>query len=53
MPGYASFLAVDPDTDDTVVVLTNNDEVVALELAETVVESWSAATSAVPRSTDH
>ena len=49
--GYTSFVAFDPSTGDTVVVLTNNDEVVAAELALNIIDSWSA-TSAVPSTTD-
>ena len=40
IPGYTSFAAFDPSTGDTVVVLTNNDEVVAPELALEVIDNW-------------
>ena len=52
IPGYTSFAAFDPSTGDTVVVLTNNDEVVAPELALNIIDNWSA-TSAVTSTTDH
>jgi D-alanyl-D-alanine carboxypeptidase len=52
IPGYTSFAAFDPSTGDTVVVLTNNDEVVADELARNIIEDWWAA-SAVTNTTDH
>ena len=50
--GYTSFAAFDPSTGDTVVVLTNNDEVVAPELAVNIIDNWWA-TSAVTSTTDH
>ena len=52
IPGYTSFAAFDPSTGDTVIVLTNNDEVVADELALNIIDNLSA-TSAVPSTTDH
>jgi D-alanyl-D-alanine carboxypeptidase len=42
IPGYTSFAAFDPNTGNTVVVLTNNDQVVAPELAETIIDNWFA-----------
>ena len=51
IPGYTSFAAFDPSTGDTVIVLTNNEEVVADELALTIIDNWSEI-SAVPSTTD-
>lgn len=51
MPGYASFVAFDPSTGDTVVVLTNNDRVVAPELASNIIDNWW--TASVTSTTDH
>ena len=45
MPGYTSFVAFDPTTGDTVVVLTNNDEVVAPELALNIIDWWTTSAS--------
>ena len=50
MPGYTSFAAFDPSTGDTVVVLTNNDEVIAPELALNIIDNWT--TFAVTSTTD-
>jgi D-alanyl-D-alanine carboxypeptidase len=50
--GYTSFAAFDPNTGDTVVVLTNNDELVAPDLALTIIDNWSA-TSAETSTTEH
>jgi D-alanyl-D-alanine carboxypeptidase len=52
IPGYTSFAAFDPTTGDTVVVLTNNDEVVADAVALNIIDNWSA-TSVVTNTTDH
>jgi D-alanyl-D-alanine carboxypeptidase len=52
IPGFTSFAAFDPSTGDTVVVLTNNDQVVAPELALTIIDNWSA-TPAITNTTDH
>jgi D-alanyl-D-alanine carboxypeptidase len=52
IPGYTSFAAFDPSTGDTLVVLTNNDEVVAPELALEIIDNWWT-TSAVTSTTDH
>jgi D-alanyl-D-alanine carboxypeptidase len=52
IPGYASFAAFDPNTGDTVVVLTNNDEVVAPELALNIIDNWSP-TSPGTSTVDH
>jgi D-alanyl-D-alanine carboxypeptidase len=38
--GYTSFAAFDPRTSDTLVVLTNNDEVIADELALNIIDNW-------------
>jgi D-alanyl-D-alanine carboxypeptidase len=51
IPGYTSFAAFDPSTGDTLVVLTNNDELIADELALNIIDSWSA-TSAATSTTD-
>ena len=56
IPGYTSFAAFDPSTGDTVVVLTNNDEVVAPELALNIIDNWwttSAATSTTATQSGH
>jgi D-alanyl-D-alanine carboxypeptidase len=50
--GYTSFAAFDPNTGDTVVVLTNNDEVVADEVAAGIIDNWSA-TAAATSTTGH
>jgi D-alanyl-D-alanine carboxypeptidase len=52
IPGYTSFAAFDPSTGDAVVVLTNNDAVVAPELALDIIDNWSA-TPAITNTTDH
>ena len=38
--GYTATMAIDPATGDTVVVATNNDELVADELAARIIENW-------------
>ena len=52
IPGYTSFAAFDPSTGDTVVALTNNDEVIAPELALNIIDNWSA-TSPFTGTMDH
>ena len=52
IPGYTSFAAFDPGSGDTVVVLTNNDEVVAPELGVNIVDNWWT-TSATSSTTSH
>jgi D-alanyl-D-alanine carboxypeptidase len=47
IPGYTSASAYDPTTGDTLVVLTNNDQVVAGELALHIADNWWT-TSAPP-----
>ena len=38
--GYTSTMAIDPTTGDTIVVLTNNDRLVADDIATEVIGSW-------------
>ncbi len=52
IPGYTSFAAVDPSSGDTVIVLTNNDEVIAPELGVHIVDNWWT-TSATSSTTSH
>ncbi len=52
IPGFTSFAAFDPSTGDTVVVLSNNDEVVAPDLALNIIDNWWA-TSAATTTSDH
>ena len=52
IPGFTSFAAFDPSTGDTVVVLSNNDEVVAPDIALDIIDNWWA-TSAATSTTDH
>jgi D-alanyl-D-alanine carboxypeptidase len=52
MPGYTSSAVFDPSTGDIVVVLTNNDEVFAPELARNIIDNWWT-TSAVTSTTNH
>ena len=50
--GFTSFVAFDPSTGDTVVVLSNNDEVVAPDIALNIIDNWWA-TSASTTTSDH
>ena len=52
IPGYTSGTAYDPTTGDTLIVLTNNDQVVAAELALTIADHWWT-TSAITSTTGH
>ena len=44
--GYTSVMGFNPDTGDTLVILTNNDAVIAGRLAEHVIETWWSDQSA-------
>ena len=38
--GYTAIIAIDPATGDSVIIVTNNDELVADELAARIIENW-------------
>ncbi len=45
IPGYTSTMAIDPTTGDTLVIVTNNDVLVADQLAERILASQPTPTT--------